>query len=167
MPKSRKRNDRQYTLFDLIFRLQDKPADPGPGSLNVQYQLQAVISECIKRCPLSRWEIAGRMSALLNQEITKYMLDTWTAESKEYHRFPAEYLPAFCQAVDSYEPLRLLAEKAGVFVLPGPEALRAEIKRIEEEIKKLQKQRQKRLLFLREAGGDDGKTGREKEDPEG
>lgn len=90
------------------------------------------------------------MSALVNHEISKYMLDTWTAESKEYHRFPAEYLPAFCQAVDSYEPLQFMAEKAGVFMLPGPEALRSEIKKIEEEIRKLQKQRQKRMTFLEE-----------------
>jgi len=90
------------------------------------------------------------MGELLNQDISKYMLDTWTAESKEYHRFPAEFLPAFCEAVGSFEPLRILAEKAGVFMLAGPEALRAEINKIEQEIKQLQKQRQKRLAFLEE-----------------
>jgi len=158
MSKLKKRNDDQYSLFDLISRLQERSNPPG-GSLNIQYQFQAVISDCIKGCTLSRWEIAGRMSALINQEISKYMLDTWTAESKEYHRFPAEYLPAFCQAVDSYEPLRFLAEKAGVFMLPGPEALRSEIKKIEEEIKKLQKQRQKRMTFLEEMR--DGKNSRQ------
>ena len=164
MSKSKKKTDRQYSLFDLISKLQN-PATLSPGSLNIQYNLQGIVSECIKRCSLSRWEIAGRMSALINQEITKYMLDTWTAESKEYHRFPAEYLPAFCQAVGSYEPLRFLAEKAGVFVLPGPEALRAEIKKIEEEIKDLQKQRQKRMLFLEEISN--GKEKRKKTNQEG
>jgi len=164
MPKQRKRidkparkkADKQYSLLELISRL-NTPADSAPGSLNVQYQLQGIISECIKRCTLSRWEIAGRMSALVNQEISKYMLDTYTAESKDYHRFPAEFLPAFCRAVGSYEPLRFLAEKAGVFVLPGQEALRAEIKKIEEDIRKLQKQRQKRLTFLEEIREPDGK----------
>jgi len=107
------------------------------------------------------------MSALVNQEISKYMLDTWTAESKDYHRFPAEFLPAFCQAVGSYEPLRFLAEKAGVFVLPGQEALRSEIKKIEEEIKKLQKQRQKRLIFLEEMREPDGKEKQQKKDAKG
>jgi len=150
MSKLKKITDTQYSLFDLISDLQ-KPTDPGPGSLNIQFQLQAVISDCIKHCPLSRWEIAGKMGELLNQDISKYMLDTWTAESKEYHRFPAEFLPAFCEAVGSFEPLRILAEKAGVFMLPGPEALRAEINKIEQEIKRLQKQRQKRQLFLKEA----------------
>jgi len=90
------------------------------------------------------------MGELLNQDISKYMLDTWTAESKEYHRFPAEFLPAFCEAVGSFEPLGILAEKAGVFILPGRDALRAEIGKLEEEIKRLQKERQKRQLFLQE-----------------
>jgi len=149
MSKSKKITDKQYSLFDLLSDIQ-KPTDPGPGSLNIQFQLQAVISDCIKHCPLSRWEIAGKMGELLNQDISKYMLDTWTAESKEYHRFPAEFLPAFCEAVGSFEPLGILAEKAGVFILPGRDALRAEIGKLEEEIKRLQKERQKRQLFLQE-----------------
>jgi len=149
MPKSSSKIDGQYSLFDLITTFHKSPG-PGPGGLNIQYEFQGIITQCIKRCPLSRWQIAGRMSELLNQEITKYMLDSWTAESKEYHRFPAEYLPAFCEAVGSFEPLRILAEKANVFVVPGPEALRAEIRRLEEEIKRLQKERQKRQRFLQE-----------------
>ena len=149
MSKPRKKIDGQYSLFELIRRL-EQPTDPSPGDLNIQYQLQGVITQCVKRCPFSRWQIAARMSELLNQDISKYMLDTWTAESKEYHRFPAEYLPAFCQAVGSVEPLKILAEKAGVFVLQGPEALRSEIRKLEEEIKRLQKEKQKRQFFLRE-----------------
>jgi hypothetical protein len=153
MPKSSQKIDGQYSLFELIATHQHSP-DPGPGGLNIQHHFQGIITQCIKKCPLSRWQIAGKMSELLNQEITKYMLDTWTAESKEYHRFPAEYLPAFCAAVGSFEPLRLLAEKANVFVVPGPEALRAEIRRLEEEIKRLQKEKQKRQVFLREVEHD-------------
>ena len=149
MSKSRKGTDNQYSLFEIISRL-EQPSDPTPGAFNIQYQMQGIITQCVKRCPLSRWQIAAQMSELLNQEISKYMLDAWTAESKEYHRFPAEYLPAFCATVGSIEPLQILAEKAGVFVLQGPEALRSEIRRLEEEIKRLQKERQKRQLFLKE-----------------
>lgn len=149
MSKWRKKIDGQYSLFDLIDSLQDSPG-PEPGSLNIQYEFQGAIIQCIKQCPLSRWEIAGKMSALLNQEISKYMLDTWTAESKEYHRFPAEFVPAFCVAVDCFKPLEILARAGGRFVLRGKEALRVGIRRIEEEIKRLQKERQKWQAFLQE-----------------
>jgi len=37
-----------------------------------------------------------------------------------------------------------------VFVLPGPEALRAEIQRIDEEIVGKQTEKRKRMLFLKE-----------------
>jgi len=156
MSKLKKRVDGQYSLFDLIHRISEDRPEPDPGGLNVRYQLQGIITETIKRCTLTRREIAGKMSRLLNQEISKYMLDPWTAESKEYHRFPAEYLPAFCQAVGSYKPLRFLAEMAGVFVLPGAEALRSEIRKIEEDIKKLHGIK-KRVMFLEEMGGEEWK----------
>jgi len=162
MAKSHKRIDGQMSIFDLLASFQSPP-EPHPGGLNIKYEFQGIISDAIKHCRLSRWEIAGRMSMLLNREITKYQLDSWTAESKEQHRFPAEYLPAFCEAAGSHEPLRYLAEKAGVFVLPGPEALRAEIKKIEEEIRGLQKERQKRMVFLGGMNGD-GEKKREKKD---
>jgi len=150
MPKRKKKIDHpdQFSLLDLI--RQGTTTDHSEGSLDIQRQLRACVSSCIKACPLSRWEIVGRMSMFLDSEISKYMLDTWTAESKEHHRFPAEYLPAFCRAVDCYDPLRLLAEKAGVFILPGPDALRSEIQKIEEHIKELQKERQRRLVILEE-----------------
>jgi len=153
MAKSQQKIVGQMSIFDLLATFQNSP-DPGPGELNIQSHFQGIITQCIKRCPLSRWQIAGKMSELLNQEISKYMLDSWTAESKEYHRFPAEYLPAFCAVVGSFEPLRILAEKANVFVVPGPEALRGEIKRLEEDIKRLQQEKRKRQTFLREVEGD-------------
>ena len=153
MTKVKKRIDTpdQLSIFDLISGLQDNQNQkPQDGTLNISIELRDVVSECIRKSSLSRWEIAGKMSALLNIEVTKYMLDSWTAETKNGHRFPAEHLPAFCEAVGSHKPLILISEKTGVFVLPGQEALRAEIQKIEEEIKDLQKARQKRLVFLEE-----------------
>ena len=90
------------------------------------------------------------MSELIGSEITKMMLDSWTAESKEAHRFPAIFLPAICEATGQTEPLRMLGRLVGFFVLPGPEALRSEIQRLEEEIGSKQREKKKRLLFLKE-----------------
>jgi len=98
--------------------------------------------------------VAARMSEPVGQGITKTMLDSWTAESKENHRFPAIFLPAFYEAVADTEPLRMLGRLVGVFVLPGPEALRAEIQRLEEEITAKQHEKRKRVFFLREMEGD-------------
>ena len=140
----------QRTLFDLLEAQAIQSPAPVEGSLNLRERLRGALNQALKSCPKSRWQVAGEMSHLLGTEITKWMIDAWTAESKEGHRFPAEYLPAFCRATGDAGPLRLLAEAAGLFALPGPEALRAEIQRLEEEARKLQAEKRKRLTFLEE-----------------
>jgi hypothetical protein len=78
------------------------------------------------------------MTQVLDTEITKTMLDSWTAESREgSNRFPACYLPAFCHAVGSIEPLKVMADLAGCVAVQGEEALLIELFRIEEQEKKL------------------------------
>jgi len=156
MAKMKKSIDtNQLSLFETLKFLQEREAIPkASGSMDIDRQFREAISEALKNCPLSRWQVAARMSELTGQEITKAMLDSWTAESKENHRFPAIFLPAFCEAVGCSEPMKILGRPVGVFVLPGPEALRAEIRRLEEEIGKKQQEKKKRLIFLKEMEGE-------------
>jgi hypothetical protein len=72
------------------------------------------------------------MSELVGVEITKSQLDTWTAESKEYHRFPAEYLPAYCTVTGYKEPLYIMARLLQCYLLESEEALLAELGRIDQ-----------------------------------
>ncbi len=155
MAKTRRKIDResgQMSLLSLLTQArQDASQDPaGEGSGNVRERLRLSLCAAIKQCTISRWEIAGRMSHLLGCEISKFQLDSWTAESKDGHRIPAEYLPAFCLVAGDHGPLRILAEVAGLFALPGPDALRSEIRRLEEEAKRINQERRKREMFLQE-----------------
>ncbi len=150
------RRARQRSLFDFAAEASRPPAARPArktGSLNLRQRLREELKRAIRESDLSRWEIAGQMSDLLDCEISKYMLDAWTAESKEGHRFPAEYLPAFCRVTGSRGPLALLAEAAGLFALPGPAALRAEIQKLDEEQKRLAAEKRKRQRFLEELEG--------------
>ena len=90
------------------------------------------------------------MSHLLGVEVTKTIIDSWTAESKDGHRIPAEYIPAFCKATDSYTALVILEEASGRFSMPGPEALRAQIQRSLERIRSEKTELRKMELFLKE-----------------
>jgi len=147
------RTARQRSLFDFAAEASRPPAaHPArkTGSLNLQQRLREELKRAIRESDLSRWEIAGQMSDLIDSEISKYMIDAWTAESKEGHRFPAEYLPAFCRVTGSRGPLAMLAEAAGLYALPGPEALRAEIQKLDEEQKRLAAEKRKRQRFLEE-----------------
>lgn len=155
MAKSNKKIDTcQLSLFDLLRSYREQQPEKKPaGSFDIDKRFREEISEALKRCPRSRWEVAARMSELVGADITKSMLDSWTSEAKETHRFPSVYLPAFCEAAGDTAPLKMLGSLVGVFILPGPEALRAEIRRLEEEIEGKQPEKRKRLIFLKEMEG--------------
>ncbi|MBI9078089.1 MAG: hypothetical protein JEZ02_22015 [Desulfatibacillum sp.] len=161
MAKRKKRIDyggpKQLNLFDMARVVAEKvkafEASPTEGTGNVAEKLRIAIKASLKSCPLSRHQVAGEMSHLIgNVEVTKYMLDAWTCESKEGHRFPAEFLPAFCQVTDCREPLRVLAEASGWFALPGEDALRSQMQKIEEEIKRMKSQKQEISVLIKRAG---------------
>lgn len=147
--------DQQLSLFDYLQREQAERQAARPGRLNVRAQLDAAIRQAIRNAPKSREVIAEEMSDLAGTEITVGMINNWTAESHP-HRIPGEFLSAFCVSTGCVEPLRILAEAAGVFTLPGPDALRSEIQRLDEEARKIQAEKRKRQVFLREMEGRDG-----------
>ena len=158
MPKSQKKiAPGQATLFDLFHAAREMASDQGSlshqGSLEFDAALRAAISSDIKASPLSRYQIAARMSELIGSEISETQLNSWTAESHQKHRFPATYLPAFIRATGGQRrAFEIIADYAGLLVLPGADALRVEINRLDEEIERLKSERAKRKIFLKEAG---------------
>jgi hypothetical protein len=158
MTKRRKKIDNphqhQLSLFDEIQRLQQNLAScrpaPSEGSLNVTVKLRREMTHAIRTSGKDRFRIAGEMSHLVGRQITKAMLDSWTAESKPGNRPPADILPAFCRATASTEPIEVLNEPAGIFGLPGPDALRAEIQKYAEQEKRARSEKRKREMFLTE-----------------
>ncbi len=126
----------QLNFFDLLRDL--RPKNSGFSSFNIDLLLRETISQAIKESPLSRFQIAAHMSEILGLEVSKSMIDSWTAESREgINRFPACYLPAFCQTVNSLEPLKVLADLLGCVVVEGEEALLIELSKVGVEKEKL------------------------------
>jgi len=167
MPRYKK-VDNQLTIFDLI-KDYSTPAPFAPGQFRIIEALRHEMREAIKHCALSRHQIAGEMSHLLNETITKEQIDSWTREDQRAEigderlgeedrwirrHIPGEYLPAFCEVTGSTGPLKVMGTPCRVFFLPGPEALRAEIQRLDEEIRKAQARKKKRMIFLKEIEGD-------------
>jgi len=158
MSKSKRKIDsNQLNIFEYLQDLstsQSASALSSEGQFKIVDRLRASIRSAIKSSPLSRHQIAGEMSHLLGESISKEMIDSWTREDQEIppaplykggeivghdggrvvrRYIPAEYLPAFCQATGCSEPLVIMGRMVGLFVLPGPEALRAEIQKINEQ----------------------------------
>jgi len=121
-------DERQLSLAGLF----DCPQEPAanPGALNFSIELRGVLSNALKKTPSSRYEIAARMSELLGVEVTKFQLDSWTAESRDGWRFPFEYAAAFEVATGTTVLQDLLARKRGSRVLVGEDVLKAELGRL-------------------------------------
>jgi|GEM_PF-247368 len=133
---------RRDSLTDDLFDMVAVPVarTPTPGALDVGVQLRNVLSEQIKASPLSRHQIAARMSELLGHDVTKHQLDSWTAESRDGWRFPLEYLPALEVALETHEVLAWLADVRGARLSIGREALQAQLGKLEHLKDELRKQ---------------------------
>jgi len=142
----------QLNLFDFLRQEQAERQAQRSGRLNIGAQIHATIKKAIKSVPKSRETIADEMTDLAGERVTVQMINNWTAESHP-HEMPGRFDPAFCIVTGDIELIRLKAEAAGVFTLPGPDALRAEIQKLDEEGRKLQAEKKKRQVFLQELEG--------------
>ena len=123
--------------------------DPEPGSLDIQQEICNAFSKAISRSKKSRYQIAAEMSELVGKEITKSMLDSWTAESHHEHRFPCEFLPAFCVVCNDYNPLRILGRHCRCEVLESKDAIYARLAMLEKQRSELEAESQKLKAYLK------------------
>lgn len=135
----------QLSLFEAVIR-QEMIAQSAPlrCSLNIRQQLITALSYSLRHAGKSREQIADEMSELTGEEISVHMINAWVCQSKEHHRFPLEYLPAFIKVTANLEPLNITSLACGAFTLRGPDALRADIRKIEEQ-KQAKKSEEKAL----------------------
>lgn len=150
-------NPRQLSLLDAIAAAEAlRRRAPAQGELaGLEARVQQSLSAGFTRSPLSRWQVAGEVSNLLGRDVSKHMLDKYTGYEAPHH-CPPDVLAALCRVLRHTEPLCLLAEAAGMFCLPGPEALRAEIQHLREEEKKVRGEKKKRETFLAQIEGRKG-----------
>lgn len=124
------------SLFDLLTAGLQRGAEvPPPGSLNIHAAIYLAQSDALRHAGKSREQIADEMTAYIGEEVTVHQLNAWVAPSKDRHRFPLEYLPAFCKATGSLKPLDVVSRACGAFTLRGPDALRADIRKLDEKKK--------------------------------
>jgi hypothetical protein len=119
------------------------------GSLNDDSMVRGIITDAIKLCGKSRDQVADEMQRLLGLPVTARMITSFTAESKEMHRWPGAWDRAFCAATGDSRLLCCRVEAAGYLVISKSEAELMEIgrqylihKRSEQSISLLEKRLQ-------------------------
>jgi hypothetical protein len=155
MSKRRRKLDTspaQLSLLDYLAQLEasKRPSNEIEGCADISLNLFRAMKRAAASCSKSSFQIAGELSHLTGREISKTTYDSWMAESKPGNRPPADIIPAFCRVTGSTEPLDVINEAAGVFGLPGPDALRAEIQKYTEQERRARAEKRKRELFLKE-----------------
>jgi len=130
-----------------FFEVPQAPA-PVNGSLDCAAELCATLADMItdsinRKVIRSRYDLAARMSELTGHEITKAMIDAWTAESKEAWRFPFQFAPAMEAACDSTALQELFGRKRGSRILVGEDALLAEMGRLDVDEARIKQRRAK------------------------
>ena len=118
-----------------------EPVEAAQGSLACREEIAGVMSDAIEKCPLDRYKIAAEMSRLLRREITKFMLDAYTSESRTTQMPPIDTAIAFDFVVGGFPLITLYARKLGCKVVVGSEVLLHELGRIEHEETELAKRK--------------------------
>lgn len=136
----RSRDDRQLSFDDYF--VVPTPTEVRPGSIaGLDQELRQALSRTLKAQPVSRYEVAAKMSEMLGDEVSKNMLDAYTAESRETHQISVVRLVALILATKDYDLLAMIAEKVGCRLLIGEQAIGAEIGLIDQEIEELRARR--------------------------
>lgn len=134
--------------IDMFLELPPPPIS-APGGLSCRSEIAHIMSEALKGH--DRYVIAAEMSKLLDREISKHMLDAYTAESREDHIPPLDTAIAFDLATESRVLGEFFARKIGAKLAVGKEALDAKLGQLE----RMRHETEKQIKAIKKAMGNE------------
>lgn len=108
-----------------------QPARRAADLAGLARRFAASAALALKEDPRSRDEIAGAMSALLDEPVSKAMLDAYASEAREQHAIPAHRFFALIAVTDRPDLLDQRTREIGAAVLVGEELLVARLGNLE------------------------------------
>ena len=116
------------------------PARAAAALAGFERRVNALVGTILASDPRSRYDIAARMSELLDEDISKTMLDAWSSPAREDHRVPFSRLAALVVVTDRQDLLRPIMSKLGVSLLIGAEVETARIGQLEQMIERARRE---------------------------
>ena len=104
-------------------------------------EVASAVGTMLKGDPRSRYDVAGAVSRLLDEEVSKLMLDAYASEAREGHRISADRLLALVVATGRYDVLRAIMRRIGADLLVGEEVYAAELGHVEAQMRVLEARR--------------------------
>lgn len=153
----------QLSFFDRLLQEKEERQLQRPGRLNIDALLNAAIDHAIRQYRTvtrkSLDNFCDELGEALGLVIKPSTINNYLSESHP-HRWPAGWIPAICIITGCTEPADVMNDTSGLYTVKGPDALRAEIekldeeeRRYEEEKRRIKKEKLKRRLFLEELEG--------------
>lgn len=105
-----------------------------------------ILSDCA-RAGLSRYQIASGVSELLQDDVTKLMLDAYSSEARDTHNISVARFLALVSETGSFGVLNSLLSEIGARVIVGEEISTVELGHVQAQLRDL-KQREAQLLKI-------------------
>ena len=103
--------------------------------------IAAGVGRALKEAGRSRFEIALAMSELLDEEVSKWMLDAYASEARDNHNISADRFLALIAVTNRFDILDATVRKVGAALLVGDEIRTAELGNIDRQIAALRVRR--------------------------
>lgn len=131
----------------LGFTFEPPPAATQPADLaGLDRVIASTVGRALKEDPRSRPEVAGAMSALLDEEIGRFMLDAYASEARDTHNISAARFLALIAATGRFDLLDSVMRRIGAAVLVGEQIhtarvgdLRCRLRAMQAELTKLER----------------------------
>ncbi|MBB5987405.1 hypothetical protein [Sphingobium lignivorans] len=123
----------------------DPPAAPvGPAALaGLERRISGATATILNSDPRSREVIAAEMSVLLDEEISRAMLDAYASPAREGHKVIMSRFLALVAVCERHDLLDQVLREIGAAVLVGEELHTARLGHLDRQIAKLKIERQR------------------------
>lgn len=122
--------------FDAPLPAREEASLAGLGRM-----VAAAVGRILHEDERNRHQIAGRVSELLDEAVSKEMLDAYSSESRDGHNVSFHRFLALVAATDRHDVLDMLIRQIGGAVLIGEEIHTAQLGHIDRQIAELKARR--------------------------
>jgi hypothetical protein len=136
MPKARAHPDQWAFDFEV-----PRPARGEAALAGLEKRVAVTVGSILASDPRSRDEIAGAMSALLGEEVSRAMLDAYASPARDGHRISVSRMIALVVVTERQDLFDPLMREGGMGVLVGEEVHTARLGHLDRQIAQLQAER--------------------------
>jgi hypothetical protein len=114
------------------------PARHDAALAGLERTIAAGVARALKEDPRSRAEVAGAVSSLMDEDVSRWMLDAYASEARDTHSISAGRFLALMAATERFDILDAILTRVGARVLVGDEVHTARLGHLEARMRELQ-----------------------------